>query len=218
MTDLYEVLGVPRSASADEIRTAFRHLAKTMHPDVGGGTAEVQEVSAAYEVLSDPDKRARYDAGDHGNPADNERALALAIVHGAMAQTITQFMQQPHEQIYNDVVDACRVAIAHSVTQLDEDVMRMDGDIAKLKRYAARFKRKSGDNLLRPMVEEQVRRIEGMKKQADGVRKRHVIALELLDGHTFEPDPKPAPNQIFGATTMTSGFGMWPGNMGQFHP
>ncbi len=63
--DPYEVLGVARSASADEIKSAYRRLARQHHPDVNPNdpTAEekFKEIGSAYSVLSDPEKRARFD-------------------------------------------------------------------------------------------------------------------------------------------------------------
>jgi curved DNA-binding protein len=61
MTDYYQTLGVPRNASQDEIKQAFRKLAAQHHPDRGGDTAMFQEVQAAYATLSDPEKRQQYD-------------------------------------------------------------------------------------------------------------------------------------------------------------
>ena len=64
----YEVLGVKRDASADEIKKAFRKLAQKYHPDAGGDPEKFKEISEAYAVLSDPDKRKRYDAMRSGSP------------------------------------------------------------------------------------------------------------------------------------------------------
>jgi curved DNA-binding protein len=62
--DYYEALGVPRDASADDIRAAYRKLARQYHPDVNkeeGAEDRFKEISEAYEVLRDPEKRERYD-------------------------------------------------------------------------------------------------------------------------------------------------------------
>jgi DnaJ-class molecular chaperone len=64
MQDHYATLGVSRTASADEIKRAFRKLASQHHPDKGGDTQKFQAIQAAYDVLGNADKRAAYD-----NPA-----------------------------------------------------------------------------------------------------------------------------------------------------
>lgn len=63
--DYYEVLGVGKNASADEIKKAFRRLAVEYHPDRGGDEAKFKEVNEAYEVLKDSSKRQRYDQFGH---------------------------------------------------------------------------------------------------------------------------------------------------------
>ena len=80
--DYYETIGVSRSASEKEIRSAYRKLARKHHPDVNpndkAAEARFKEINAAYDVLSDPEKRKKYDKhGDNWEHADEiERAQA----------------------------------------------------------------------------------------------------------------------------------------------
>jgi len=71
MNDPYEILGVRPSASADEMKKAFRRLARECHPDSDLGNPwaedEFKELSAAYDLLSDPKRRSQYDRGDLGD-------------------------------------------------------------------------------------------------------------------------------------------------------
>src|SRR3954471_24206724 len=73
--DPYQILGVPKTASEAEIKKAFRSLAKKHHPDAHPGDEKAkqrfQEISAAYDILGDKEKKAKFDAGEidaSGNP------------------------------------------------------------------------------------------------------------------------------------------------------
>ena len=67
--DYYEVLGLKKGASDDQIKKAYRQMAKKYHPDLNPGDkkaeAAFKEVNEAYSVLSDPEKKARYDQFGH---------------------------------------------------------------------------------------------------------------------------------------------------------
>ncbi|HZV21560.1 MAG TPA: J domain-containing protein [Hyphomicrobiales bacterium] len=87
--DLYAILGVKKTASNDEIRRAYRKLAKDLHPDQNKNNPKAEEqfkrVSAAFAILGNPDKRRRYDAGEI-DAMGNERANPFYRDHGAFRE------------------------------------------------------------------------------------------------------------------------------------
>ena len=99
--DLYKVLGITRTASADDIRRAYKKKAKESHPDLHPGDSRKAELfksaSAAYEILGDAEKRGQYDRGEidaDGNP------LGFAGAEG-FGRTAGGFQGDPFEEIFS---------------------------------------------------------------------------------------------------------------------
>ena len=99
MSDHYATLGVPRTATPDEIKRAFRKLASQHHPDKGGDTKKFQEIQAAYDTLGDAVKRADYDnprpqfSGMPGGAHFNMNDIFSSMFGGQ-----SPFGQQPRRQ------------------------------------------------------------------------------------------------------------------------
>ncbi|KAJ3865964.1 hypothetical protein EV359DRAFT_72110 [Lentinula novae-zelandiae] len=90
--DYYKVLGVDRNADDRTIKKAFRRAAKSAHPDKGGSEAKMAAVNEAYEVLLDPELRARFDAGE--DPNDPSGGGGHPFPGGAGGNPFAHFFQQ----------------------------------------------------------------------------------------------------------------------------
>jgi len=92
MANAYETLGVPKGASEEEIKRAYRKLASQHHPDKGGDTQRFQEIQSAYETLSDPQKRQQH---DNPNPFQGGHPGGFEFHFGGGPEDLfTQFFSQ----------------------------------------------------------------------------------------------------------------------------
>ena len=181
MKDPYETLGVERTATADEIRKTYRRLAKQLHPDINpgdkAGEARFKEISAAYDLLSDEEKRRRFDAGE-------------IDASGA---------ERPRERFYRDFAGAGQET-AYDTRAGFADFADTDGLFAELFRRQRRTAR--GADLHFHLVVDFLDAVNGGARQVtlpDGGSLSVTIPAGIEDGQTLRLRGKGAPSPGEGA-------------------
>jgi curved DNA-binding protein CbpA len=130
--DLYQILGVRRAASQGEIQRAYRRKAKTSHPDGGGSVEAFSEISTAYTVLADPNRRKRYDGSGEIELArpNNLDVSAIEVI----AQKLGLIIHAEHDVTSVDLAALIEQAIR-------EDIAERNAGISSLRRAIARARR-----------------------------------------------------------------------------
>lgn len=162
--ELYHLLGVDRDASQAQIKAAYRKLAKTAHPDAGGDPDEFVRITAAYNVLEDPDTRRAYDlTGEHG---DENALQAQSRVIEHIATMFEMILHQlADEGIPPEAFDFIKAMKAHVSTlsgEFQQKERKLGKVLAGLHKTNTLIKKKGeGRNIFSEIAE---KRIEGLSE------------------------------------------------------
>jgi hypothetical protein len=132
MKNYYEILGVSHEASAQEIKKAYRALAKEHHPDMGGDAEKFKEIQQAFDILSDETKRARYDAGESVEKEINPREEA--------AKMFLFQMFEEHVDKYGPAKDPFPImkrTVKEQIKALNEEIKRQNDKKKKFTKVIA---------------------------------------------------------------------------------
>jgi len=137
----YKTLNVPKDASPEEIKKAYRNKAKKEHPDVGGDEKAFKETSSAYALLADPQKRKYYDEyGDEMPSQDNIESKANRLLNELIDQMLAKYT--PEQILKIDFIREMRGSITDNLNKLKEEVSRQNTMIERINKLHEIFEDK----------------------------------------------------------------------------
>lgn len=192
MRNLYEILGIERSATIKAIRSAFRNLAKRYHPDVAGESSVQawQQLLIAHEVLTDENRRKHYDeTGEYQDkPRNHTEQVALAI----FSQLVTKLIAQPAELTRLDLKK-------YGLQHLNDEIDNLNGQLDGVRAAYERAKKISGrwavndpdqSNVLDSIVTAQFAELDRARQNILGQIEAYELAITILNRHDFRYDAK----------------------------
>ncbi|HEY1127957.1 MAG TPA: DnaJ domain-containing protein [Roseateles sp.] len=154
--DYYEVLGVSRDATPDQVKAAFRRARSAAHPDRHGGSEEAMKlVNLAHDCLTDPERRAIYDATGVDQPSgDQVKELTEQLLDKQASDSLRMLLAQLIEELDGwELLDTARKLTADQITKLQRSIGQAKGRVQKLTAKLGRVRVKSGTNLVEEVMQ-----------------------------------------------------------------
>ena len=188
MRDLYQILGVRRAASQGEIQRAYRSKAKTSHPDGGGSVKAFSEISTAYTVLTDLNRRERYDrtGGIELARPNNLDVSAIEVI----AQKLGMIIHAECDVTSVDLDALIEQAIREDIAERNAGISSLRRAIERARRIRDRVKRKTKgeDNMLARVLDWHETTAKSHIKQSEEAVSSMERALEILKDYSFADD------------------------------
>lgn len=183
-TLLYDLLDVAPTASPAEIKQAHRLAAKRLHPDAGGDAARFAAVTRAYRVLSDPERRRRYDETGLFDAAQADAAQADLIV--TLSSALNHVLSRTALPIDStDIVTEMRRLIEAGREVARDELAGIEARLAALREARGRIRRKdSQENLFLAVIDGQIRKLaraQVLKRSVLDAQSHAVEELERYD-------------------------------------
>jgi curved DNA-binding protein CbpA len=209
--DPYDILGVERTATRVEIKAAYRKLARTLHPDAGGGAEAFARLAEANAILSDPTRREIY---DRTGKTDQERMELDA--RNFVANLLNAAIEQIQGDVDTiDVLAEMKNALKAELSGVVKAIKTADAKIARTRKMAKRFKaKKEGDNFFRRVLDQRVADFEKERAMHETQRSVRQFALVIIDGYVYErKEPQQMrffmSNQAFTSSSETNNPNAW---------
>lgn len=193
MTDLYKILGVPKTATIKTIRAAYRKKAKKAHPDTGGDVETFAALKRAHDILTDDTRRTKYDAtGDTSEKQpDNSMAQVIGILASSLDQVLAQINQRNGNPTEYELVKDMKILLGNELDKIQRQCKELEKVRAKTEKLLGQFGVKDGENYLEGIIIGKLSALDTNirigREHEEPVQK----ALDILKGSTFRSDSQP---------------------------
>lgn len=206
-TDLYKTLGVSKGADKKAIRKAYLNRAKKTHPDSGGNKDKFALVKKAYDILSDEERRKRYDdLGDDSDTVDNSQGDAIQTVAHYLNLVLQDCANGGRSPIEIDIMSSIRSKINSGISEAQKQIRIAKQMLDIDKKMKGRFKSK-GENIMESILISRFQALENQIKNQTLWEEKQKNALEMIKDFTFKYDspayesPGDRMMRMMGATT-----------------
>jgi DnaJ-class molecular chaperone len=175
--NLYKLLELSPDCTSEEIKHAYRTLAQIHHPDKGGDEETFKKIKMAYETLSDPQRRANYDAtGNYEQPKD-----VNAEVMNELANLLHHFINKM-DPITDDLIMMMKGDIIEGIKNVNNNIDEITKQIQKFELIVVRIKSKKKENMLQKFTQNHINNLKNTRKNME----RRIEILNLMSENLLD--------------------------------
>jgi curved DNA-binding protein CbpA len=181
--DPYAMLGVARQADGEAVKSAYRKLAKSAHPDSGGDAEVFGRLQACYDLLKDPVRRKVYDDTGYDPLLADVRDLEGVVV---LETLINDFILDEREPGSFDPVAAMRRKLSDDIVKSRFHILELERHRARVRKHIDRLGRRPEADILGSMLRARTQSIADAIRKAEAQIETIEHAYTMLEGYSYE--------------------------------
>jgi curved DNA-binding protein CbpA len=179
----YAMLGIERDADGEAVKTAYRKIAKSAHPDSGGDAEQFGRLQACYDILKDPVRRKVYDDTGYDPQLADVRDLEGVVV---LETLINDFILDEREPGSFDPVAAMRRKLSDDIVKSRFHILELERHRSRVRKHLDRLGRRPQADILGAMLRTRSQSIAEAIRKAEGQIETIEHAYAMLEGYSYE--------------------------------